>query len=240
MKMLHLVYMMLLVLTLSLESGKSYAFGWYGETFTGIPCKDIGGPQGHGPFDYVEVKRTKDQSLIKVARLWEVDKIHYGKGKKELKDGLNRVSIKRAFAEFNYTIRAFPNHTLALRELVELEINRIKLNKSRGENLEAFGIPPECYLQRAIMFRPKQADLHLLYAVYLHRLNKNQEAEEYYKKAIDISPNYSEAHYNLGLLYMAAKRYSEALTHAQKAYSLKYPLNGLKLKLIDAGVWKAP
>ena len=55
-------------------------------------------------------------------------------------------------------------------------------------------------------------NLGLIYA------NKNQtaEAEEEYKKELEINPNYDNAYYNLGLLYWGQKREKEAIDKWKK------------------------
>jgi len=55
--------------------------------------------------------------------------------------------------------------------------------------------------------------------------------------AIKYAPNNFEAHYNLGLLYLDTKRPNKALEQAKIAYRGGYPLEGLKMRLKDAGVW---
>lgn len=42
-------------------------------------------------------------------------------------------------------------------------------------------------------------------------LNKPQEATEAFKKAIEIKPDYADAHYNLGLLYSRGEQYPQAV-----------------------------
>ena len=52
-----------------------------------------------------------------------------------------------------------------------------------------------------------------------------------------LAPNSSEAHYNIGLMYTEMEEYPLAREHAQKAYSLGFPLPGLRSKLQRAGQW---
>ena len=237
MKKNHTIKSIILSVFITLISSNSYGFGWYGEALNGMQCSDIGNGQGHGPFDYYEIKTTTNKKLKEVARLWEVDKIHYGLATKRLKDGMNYINVNLAFGDYDYTLRAFPNHTLALRDAIELEINRIKINSRGGATIPPFRTPPECYLQRAAAFTPKQPHIPLLHGIYLYKLGKYPEAEAQYKHAIKIDADNTEAHYNLGLLYAKQGRFKEALIHAQRAYALHYPLEGLKRQLIDAGVW---
>ena len=47
-----------------------------------------------------------------------------------------------------------------------------------------------------------------------------KKASEYYKKAIKLDPNYSEAHYFLALSYFLTNRYKEALISIKKSIRL--------------------
>ncbi len=212
------------------------AIGWFGMSIDGITCD--GNAQSHGPYDYIDIINSTDKVLVDNARLWEVDKIHYGRAAERLRGGLNPITINLAWGDYDYTLRAFPNHVLALRDIITLEIERLKANKRGEYNFQPFSTPPECYLQRAERYRPNQEHIPLLHGIYLYRIGKYKEAEIQYKKAININPENAESHYNIGLLLLRMKRPNDALIHAQKAYALKYPLNSLKQQLIDAGVWK--
>ncbi len=231
------IYCSLLGLSICLMAPtEAEAIGWFGTSIDGIQCD--GNPQSHGPYDYIEIINSTDKTLVENARLWEVDKIHYGRASERLRNGLNPITINLAWGDYDYTLRAFPNHVLALRDIITLEIERLKANKKGEYNFSAFSTPPECYLQRAEKYRPNQEHIPLLHGIYLYRVGKYKEAETQYRKAIGINPENAESHYNLGLLLVRMKRPDDALVHAQKAYSLKYPLDSLKQQLIDAGVWK--
>ncbi|MEK7088833.1 MAG: tetratricopeptide repeat protein, partial [Patescibacteria group bacterium] len=59
-------------------------------------------------------------------------------------------------------------------------------------------------------------NLGLIYA----NKNKLKEAEEEYKKELEINPYYDNAYYNLGLLYWNEKRYDEAVNSWKKTLEL--------------------
>ena len=69
------------------------------------------------------------------------------------------------------------------------------------------------------------------------RLREIDDAVEQYKIALEQDPSYAEAHYNLGLAYVALEEYEQALVHARSAYQLGYRLPGLKRQLEEAGAW---
>jgi tetratricopeptide (TPR) repeat protein len=52
-------------------------------------------------------------------------------------------------------------------------------------------------------------------------LNKPREATDAFKKAIEIKPDYAEAHYNLGLLDSRAEQYAQAIDEFKQALKAK-------------------
>ncbi len=138
------------------------------------------------------------------------------------------------WAEIDFTLRWFPNHPKGLQFM--------------SNWLPKYPHPPdkdvEYYFQKAIEYRPTpeprpvDATVRVLYAIYLHKQKKYQKAQEQYEFALSITPNNSEIHYNLGLLLAERKNYPAALKHAQTAYTLGFPLPGLRNKLKKAGAWK--
>lgn len=213
------------------------SLGWFGNDLQGNPCK--GGDQGHGPFDYFDINDPSDK-LWQEGRLWEIDKVHYGKGKSSLAEKpLNGINLRQAASEFNYTLRAIPNHPYALYSTIDLEMAvREYVQKLQIPRL-SFGdiVPPECYLQRALVFRPKQAHVPLLFGLYLHKLGLREQALRYYKQSVELEPKNAETHYNMGLLYFDMRDYNNAKIHARQAYQFGYPLPGLRKKLAGVGQW---
>ena len=63
------------------------------------------------------------------------------------------------------------------------------------------------------------------------------EAKDEYLIALELQPDYAEAHYNLGLLYVKQKEFELAVQSARKAYDLGFPLQGLRRQLDRAGAW---
>ena len=62
------------------------------------------------------------------------------------------------------------------------------------------------------------------------------DAIKQYQIATKLDPNSAEAHYNLGLAYLAKKNNQAAFKQAKLAYQLGYPLPGLKNKLAAQGL----
>ena len=72
----------------------------------------------------------------------------------------------------------------------------------------------------------------------LQKKGKLKDAIESYKKSLELNSGSANAHYNIGLAYVADKQYPLANEHAQKAYSMGMPFPALKTKLVAVGAWK--
>jgi tetratricopeptide (TPR) repeat protein len=232
---IYLAMLILFVLFTLCLPNISFAIGFSGKTLSNTAC--TGNGQSFGPFDYWTVKHAAKSSRLAVeARLWEVDKIHYGKGKQIMESSqLTPVTYRQIWHEFDYTLRAFPNHTQALFAMIKLELERRRVQKLTASRIPLEMTPPECYLIRASEFRPKQVDIHLLYGYYLYKVGREDQAIAQYKLAVKLDPNNPEAHYNLGLLYVDKKQFKNAVHHARLAYKLGYQLPGLQMKLKNNG-----
>ncbi|MCP5209252.1 MAG: tetratricopeptide repeat protein [Hahellaceae bacterium] len=217
----------------------SFALGWSGNQLDGAPC--VGKGQGFGPYDYVRAKSGQDPEYYQSTRLWEIDRIHFGKGMTNMQsEPLTYQSSRVIAGEFDYTLRAFPTHIGALNAIAELELKRIESNKlaqKQSEVIRPFQTPPECYFIRAAVYKSDQANIPLLHAIYLHRLKKYNEAANYYEKSLAIEDENPEAHYNYGLVLIKLNRYDDAKEHAVKAYKQGHQLSGLKSLLQEKGKW---
>ena len=57
---------------------------------------------------------------------------------------------------------------------------------------------------------PDMAEANLKLALAYAANKRHQEASQYYKRAIKLTPDYQEAHYFLSLSYFLTNRYKEA------------------------------
>jgi hypothetical protein len=208
-------------LTLSILALPIQVFGyttspWIGETLNGEICKGNSGR--FGPFDYLQRKQLTTELAL-------VEEHHFTRSVEALIRGQEGSIIN----DIDYTLVAWPNHHRALSSVIQYTILK-KEPPSRST--------PECYLQRAINFSPKDVTSRLLYAIYLHRLGYQERALQQYKELEGLSPKNPEVHYNMGLLLVSMKNYEEAFVHAQKAYQAGYPLPGLKNQLTKLGYWR--
>jgi tetratricopeptide (TPR) repeat protein len=176
----------------------------------------------YGPFDYTDPTDRRDKLPI-------VEQFHFNIDVENLRRGQSSTII----GDLDYTLRAFPNHHRALNAMARYQ----------QANPEAV-VPPfrtaECYFNRALRFSPRDGTARMIYGSYLFKRGQRQAALQRYEEALALQPESAEAHYNMGLLQLELKRTAQALEHAHKAYSLGYPLQGLKNKLKRAGAWKEP
>jgi tetratricopeptide (TPR) repeat protein len=98
----------------------------------------------------------------------------------------------------------------------------------------------DCYFKFAMDFREDDSYVFLIYGIHLSKKGRTSEALEYFDKAKALGDDSANLHYNLGLAYFQAKRYSESLDAAHKAYAAGFPLQGLKNMLKRSGKWEDP
>jgi tetratricopeptide (TPR) repeat protein len=136
--------------------------------------------------------------------------------------------------DLDYTLRAFPNHHVALMAMAKLG-EKQKTAKPTGAK---FGV--ECYFRRAVRFRNEDEIVRILYASYLSKAGKRADALSQLNEAAQLGSDNANANYNMGLIFFDLKEYDKALSYAQQAYRLGFPLPGLRDKLKRAGKWKEP
>lgn len=181
----------------------------------------------HEPFDYTS---PADQE-----RLQSLEWHHFTRDVEQLsgheKCGGNRCGLAE---DIDFTLRHYPNHYRALLSMVNYHV----LGYDKSERPMRY--TPECYFNRAFRFRPKDPILHMINGHYLAKTNEPEHALQKYKDALALAPNSAEAHYNIALLYVDRREYPLAREHAHTAYSLGFPLPGLRAKLERAGQWEEP
>jgi tetratricopeptide (TPR) repeat protein len=179
---------------------------------------DCGNPfeNAYGPFDY----RTATASQKKI-----VESVHFTAEVEQLRAGITG-SIG---TEIDYTLRAFPNHPRALMAMIRLG-QRDKTVKPRGAQYTV-----ECYLNRAVRFRPNDMNARQLRGIYGALNGKPRQAIDDFNAVLVLEPNNANAHYNLGLAYFDLKDYERAAQEARRAKELGFALEGLSHKLKSVG-----
>ncbi len=206
------------LLSLSVQISAAEA-PWVGVDLKNLPCN--GGAQGYGPFDYTN---PEHQSYIPI-----VEEHHFNSNVENHIKGQEGNIV----GDIDYTLRAIPNHHRALISMIRYQL---KINSHLITDSHLIS-KPECYLQRAINFSPKDAATLSLYAHYLKELNFFEKAYKLYKGALNISPNNAKIAYSFSLMLIDLKQYEDALRYAKIAYQYKNTPSGLKNKLKKLGLW---
>lgn len=172
-----------------------------------------------GPFDY---RSAKPQDIDIVERNHFTPRV----------EALSAGESGSIGGDIDYTLRVFPNHPRALLSLVRLSEN------TRSQRIPGAKFPVECYFDRAIRFQPGDPQVRILYAYFLTRHQRVQEAGRQLKAAESTDPTDPQILYNLGLGYADVKDYDRALEYAHRAYAAGITFPGLKDKLTRANRWR--
>ena len=185
------------------------------------PPADCGPLQNaYGPYDYTNPGHRRDRLPI-------VERAHFTIDVYELRRGTTGPIV----GDLDYTLRAFPNHHLALDAMARLH---------RQQNTDRVGggeYTLTCWFERAMRFKPADGMVRMIYGTHLFNIGEFAKAEEPLLEAAKLLPKSPEAHYNVGLLYVRLGDYQQAREYAEKAYSLGFQLPGLRDQLIRAGHW---
>lgn len=172
-----------------------------------------------GPFDYNSAP-LYDRQLV--------ERPHFPPHVEQLRKG-NTASLG---GDISYTLEVFPNHPRALNSMANLAI-RQKRAKPEDSRYSV-----DCWFDRAIRFRSEDPAVRMIYAVYLSKLKRTEEALEQLNVAVKFDSDNANLNYNLGLVYFDLKDYDKSLKYAHRAYGSGFQLPGLKNKLIRVGKWK--
>lgn len=212
----HSILASIILVTLVSQKATAGSAPWVGETFWGAHCR--GKAVGYGPFDYLQRASYSKE-------LYLVESAHFTPAVENLVKG----NTGKFMGDLDYTLRAWPNHHRALNSVIQYRL-RVGNDFPRST-----WVPAECYLQRAISFNPKDTTVYMLYGLLLHRMERREEALEYYRKAEQLDSSNVQLMYNLGLLLCDLGEYQEAKEYSDKVYASGFPLPGLKNKLTKAG-----
>lgn len=137
-------------------------------------------------------------------------------------------------SDLDYTLRAFPNHHKALISLVGYG------EKMKSPQPSGLPYPVQCYFERALQFQPDDTIVRMLYARFLAKRQRTQEARQQLERAITTAGDNPFSHYNIGLIYFDFKDYDKALVQAHKAIALGFMQPTLREQLQTVGKWTAP
>lgn len=136
--------------------------------------------------------------------------------------------------DIDYTLRAIPNYHRALIAIMRLG-EKEKTDKPREVRYTV-----ECWFKRAIMFRPDDTIVRMIYSTYLNKKGRVADANTQLEIAIVHAKDNAFTHYNIGLHYFDLKNYDKALVQAHKAMTLGFEQTELKDQLRSVGKWIEP
>ena len=131
-----------------------------------------------------------------------------------------------------YTLRWFPNHHRALVSLTKLA------ERNRWAPLPDMKYSVDCYFRRATQLAPDDGIARMLYATYLFKVNRVDEALAQTDRSVMLADDSALSHYNIGLVLVEQQQYERALQQAQRAMALGYNRTELKQRLVAAGQWR--
>ena len=180
-----------------------------------VACGPLGEPFG----DY----------LVDKERVARAESFHFTPEVEALIRGKSTTVIG---ADINFMLVNFPNHHRALVAMQRLA-EREKKSQPAGAHA-----PVECYFDRAVRFRPDDVVARMLYASYLAKAGRGQEAAAQLEAAAQHAEGNPFSAYNIGLIYFEMKAYEKALAYAHIAYAAGFPQPALREMLQAAGAWK--
>lgn len=175
----------------------------------------------YGPFDY----RTSPAS-----QRYLVEHAHFTHGVETLTKG----STGPFGNDIGYTLAVFPNHPRAILTVERLAA-REKADPPPGTDMSI-----ECYYARGMSFAPDDLVFRMLYASYLTRRNRLDEAQKFLAFVVDRAGESPLTHFNAGLLYFDMKDYDRALAQAHRAMALGMTRTDLSDQLKKVGRWQEP
>lgn len=172
-----------------------------------------------GPFDY----RYQRQ------RLQIVEIAHFTPKVETLVGGESNAYIG---LDLNYTLRTSPNHHRALISTIRYA------EKTKALKAPEMEFTVECYLERAVRFAPDDTVARALFAQYLGKLGRKEQALAQLGAAVEAANENPLSHHNLGLVYFEIGEFDKALQQAHRAQKLGFEKSRLENALRQQGKWK--
>ena len=98
----------------------------------------------------------------------------------------------------------------------------------------------ECYFERALRFQRDDVVARMLFAEFLVQRARSDDALKQLQFIRNVAGDNAMTHYNLGMIYVDAKRNDIALAEAHKAMALGLQWPGLRERLQKVGAWVEP
>ena len=193
---------------------------------------DLNLSNAYGPYDYTNPSDVE-------TKLYRVEKAHFTSEIRNAANSSSGMPPVDVMHNLDYTLRAFPNHHNALYAMVNflLHLRGTADQTATYLSLTKRFKTAECYLERAIKFKPDDAVVYEIYGIYLYKSGDMGESLKKFKEAVRINENLPSALYNVGLIYYKRGNSDEAYKYAKRAYDLGYQLPYLKNQLQKIGKW---
>ncbi len=188
-------------------------------------------------------KKTIEEAFTKITKDVELHPgsatTHYNLGVGYMLNG----SYNQALTEFKKAVKLKPDYVDAQLAQAEIFIKQRKFNKAFSICHHILKLNPDAVivhnlLAKAYLYQKKMANAekelktslkknpdflltYLSLAEFYQLQNKNDEAKEWYRKAISIAPRNADAHFKLGLLCIKTKDYDEAITTLKAMLSIE-------------------
>jgi len=172
-----------------------------------------------GPFDY---RTTPPERKSLVERFHFTTRVELLQGGESGKLG----------SDLNYTLQVFPNHPRAL-----FAVSRYSI-RHKTQRLPGARYPAECYFDRAIRFTPRDPQVRALYADFLIKWNRPDDARKQLIATEKMEIPSPEVYYNLGMAWADLGDYDKALPLARQAYAGGVQFTALKDRIEKAGAWR--
>lgn len=151
-----------------------------------------------GPFDY----RTE-----RGHHLYVVESVHLAPVVESLFSG----TTGPLGADFDFTLRAFPNHHRAL--VSQMRCWR-KTNLPQLPNMRS---TVDCYFDRDLQIRSDDTLARMSYATHLYQSGRSADAAAQLERTSFDAKENGFIHYNIGLVHLEAKQHDEALVQSHRA-----------------------
>ena len=195
----------------------------YAQTNTASTCGDPF--RNHfGPWDY----RSARKQDIEI-----VERAHFTPGIESLTRPQNTMVHEMA-QDVAYTLGVFPNHPRALLVMVRLA-EKYKTDPPPGTKTSL-----DCWFDRAVRYRPDDTVVRSIYAQYLGKRKRKEEAIQHLNFAIQQAADNPISQYTIGTVFLELGEFERALAQAHKARAQGVQWPELETSLKAAGHWKEP
>jgi tetratricopeptide (TPR) repeat protein len=186
----------------------------YSQTYAGeLNCGPLNGVQGDNRYI-----NEKQRSLVESAHF----PIHV--------ENLIRGHSGHLAGDISYTLNAFPNHYRALISAVRYA------ERTKTDTPPQMWYPVECWFDRAIRFKADDHIVRMLYAEFLIKRSRPEEAIRQLDAALHFAdPQSPITPYNVGFLYFEMKRYDKAFQYSKQAQDMGFPSHELMRRLEAVG-----